>query len=90
MNHLGKAVPESARSLGVEQPPFFDAATEDFAVALLRGGKGLPQGGWATAQQEAADRIQRLVQATGEGSVAVGGDVRDSVMVTGDQNVVER
>ncbi|BCX03246.1 MAG: hypothetical protein KatS3mg053_1184 [Candidatus Roseilinea sp.] len=25
-----------------EQPPFLDAATEDFPVALLRGGKELP------------------------------------------------
>ena len=31
---------------GREQTPFFDAATEDFPVALLRGGKGLPKGGW--------------------------------------------
>ena len=42
MNHLGRAVPESARALGVEQTPFFDAATEDFTVALLHGGMELP------------------------------------------------
>ncbi len=42
MNHLGKAVPESARSAcNAEQTPFFDLATEDFPVALLCGGKGL-------------------------------------------------
>jgi hypothetical protein len=43
MTHLGKTVPESARNLcHAEQIPFFDAATEDFPVAMLRGGKGLP------------------------------------------------
>lgn len=53
MNHLGKAVPESARSLcQADQTPFFDTATEDFPVALLRGGKGLPKGGWSEVQAE--------------------------------------
>ena len=42
MTHLGKTVPQSARNLYKEQTPFFDAATEDFPVAMLRGGKGLP------------------------------------------------
>ncbi|MEG5171421.1 caspase family protein [Microcoleus sp. B3-D7] len=43
MTHLGKTVSESARNLcRAEQTPFFDAATEDFPVAMLRGGKGLP------------------------------------------------
>lgn len=43
MTHLGKTVSESARNLcDEEQTPFFDAATEDFPVAMLRGGKGLP------------------------------------------------
>ena len=42
MNYLGKQVPESARTLHKEQTPFFDTAMEDFPIALLRGGKGLP------------------------------------------------
>lgn len=43
MTHLGKTVAQSARSLRqAEQTPFFDTATEDFPVAMLRGGKGLP------------------------------------------------
>ncbi|PZV11300.1 MAG: peptidase C14 caspase catalytic subunit p20 [Leptolyngbya sp.] len=43
MTHLGKTVALSARTLSqAEQTPFFDTATEDFPVALLRGGKGLP------------------------------------------------
>ena len=43
MTHLGKTVGQSARTLcQAEQTPFFDTATEDFPVAMLRGGKGLP------------------------------------------------
>ncbi len=43
INHLGKTVPESARTLcRKEQTPFFDTAMEDFPIAMLRGGKGLP------------------------------------------------
>ncbi|NES77337.1 MULTISPECIES: hypothetical protein [Okeania] len=32
--------------------------TEDFPVALLRGGKGLPEGGWEEVRQEAQAKIQ--------------------------------
>jgi hypothetical protein len=43
INHLGKTVPESARTLcNKEQTPFFDTAMADFPIAMLRGGKGLP------------------------------------------------
>ena len=43
MRHLGKTVTESAQMLcQAEQTPFFDTATEDFPIALLYGGKGLP------------------------------------------------
>lgn len=42
INHLGKTVPESARTQRqAEQTPFFDTAMEDFPIAMLRGGKGL-------------------------------------------------
>jgi Caspase domain len=53
MNHLGKAVPASTQQFHrKEQTPFFDAATEDFVVALLQGGKGLPVGGWDGMKKE--------------------------------------
>jgi len=39
MAHLGVEVPRNALRMGREQTPFFDTAAEDFAVALLRGGK---------------------------------------------------
>jgi len=75
MNHLGKAVPESARKLcQVEQVPFFDTAAEDFPIAVLRGGKGLPAKGWDAVQHEVADTIRNICQVvlTGSGSVAQG------------------
>lgn len=80
MNHLGKAVPESARKLcQAEQTPFFDTATEDFPAAMLRGGKGLPAGGWEAVKAEAAETARHIVQALDERSVAI---------IIGDGNVV--
>jgi len=98
MNHLGRAVPESALRLRqVEQTPFFDAATEDFPVAVLRGGKGLPAGGWGAVKQEAAETIRHVYRATvigsgavaqgpgaaaaGEGGMAISGDVGGGIHV---------
>ncbi len=87
MNHLGKTVPASTQQFyQQEQTPFFDAATEDFAVALLRGGKGLPVGGWESVKHEVVETTHRAVQAHGERSVAIGGDVSGSTIVTGDHN----
>lgn len=91
MNHLGKAVPQTVRqAYQAEQVPFFDTATEDYPVALLRGGKGLPEGGWEAVRPEADAAFRRLVLAVGERSVAIGGDVIDSTIVTGDRNIVQR
>ena len=90
MNYLGKAVPESARTLcNAEQTPVSDfTAAEDFAVAMLRGGKGLPAGGWPSVEEESRVTIGRIVQAIGERSVAIGGNVSGSVVITGDGNRV--
>jgi hypothetical protein len=49
-------------------------------VSMLRGGKGLPAGGWEAVQREAAETVRRVVKATGERSVAVGGDVTGSTI----------
>jgi hypothetical protein len=100
MSRLGKAVPESAQKLcQAEQVPFFDTATEDFPVAMLRGGKGLPAGGWDAVKQEAGETIQRVYHtvvhgsgaiaqgpgavAAGEGGVAVGRDVHGGINIGG-------
>ena len=88
MSHLGKAVPESARTLcQAEQTPFFDTATEDFPVALLLGGKGLSGAGFSPAQGAAAP--QPTIQASGERSVAAG-TISDSTIVTGNDNMVQQ
>jgi uncharacterized caspase-like protein len=92
MGHLGKTVPASARQMySAEQAPFFDTAAEDFPVALLRGGKGLPGGGWEAAKPEAEAVIERVVNivASGERSVAVGA-MRGGVIMTGDQGAPGR
>jgi uncharacterized caspase-like protein len=92
MNHLGRAVPESARTLcHAEQTPVFDfLAAEDFPVALLLGGSGLPAGGWPAVEAESRAAIGRIVQAIGERSIAIGGNVSGSVIITGDRNRVSR
>jgi hypothetical protein len=92
MNHLGRAVPGSARKLcHAEQTPVFDfLAAEDFPVALLRGGRGLPDGGWPAVEAESRAAIGRIVQAIGERSVAIGGNVSGSVIIAGDRNRVTR
>jgi uncharacterized caspase-like protein len=64
--HLSQAVPASARDLcQAEQTPFLDAATEDFAVALLAGGKGL-------AASPAAPDLRPAMTA-GDRGIAIGG-----------------
>ncbi|MBN1485180.1 MAG: caspase family protein [Chloroflexia bacterium] len=88
MGYLGRAVTQSARSMrGAEQTPFFDVEAEDFPIAVLRGGKGLPSGGWEAVQQEAARIIQNIthVEARGERSVAIGGAATGNVFSMGDR-----
>ncbi|MBD1884866.1 caspase family protein [Microcoleus vaginatus] len=63
MNHLGKTVPQTARDLYcAEQTPHFDFDTADFAIAKLRGGKGLPDGGWDEVKSEAQEKIRKIVK----------------------------
>ena len=95
MTHLARAVPESVRQQRqAEQTPFFDLASEDFPVALLRGGKGLAAAGWQAASpaaQQAGDSYRAVVTGRGTavqghdnqtatgGSIAIGGDVGGDV-----------
>lgn len=82
MNYLSRTVPLTARKLcQAEQTPFFDTATEDFPVAMLRGGKGLPSEEWEAIQREISEQIhkididQRSGVYFGQGPVYIGGDV---------------
>lgn len=91
-NHLGKMVPETAAAMKQKQTPRFEMLdTERFAIALLRGGKGLSSSGWDATQTiipSAPPQIQ--VSASGERSVAIGGNVSGSSIITGDRNVVRK
>ncbi|NJM22576.1 MAG: caspase family protein [Richelia sp. SL_2_1] len=61
MNHLGKAVSETARQLcNVEQNPQFDMTGGDFIIAKLWGGKGLPSKGWDEVKPEATQKINKI------------------------------
>ena len=59
-------------------------------MALLRGGKGLPAGGWSAVEKKAHVTIGRIVQAIGERSFAIGGDVSGSIIIPGDRNKITR
>ncbi|MFW9259831.1 caspase family protein [Nostoc sp. CALU 546] len=63
MNHVGKTVPDSVRSqYKQEQIPQFDMTGGDFAIAQLRGDKGLPNKGWDEVRSDATQKINRIAQ----------------------------
>jgi hypothetical protein len=62
-NYVGKRVPASAQEqIGAEQTPFFDIVAEDFPVALVHGGKGLPTQGWDAVAEESASTLEALMR----------------------------
>ncbi|MEB3215746.1 MAG: HEAT repeat domain-containing protein, partial [Nostocales cyanobacterium 94392] len=77
MNYLSETVPITVqKEYNKEQTPFFDFATEDFPVALLRGGKGLPQAGYESVKAEAEENIRNISN-----------QVKDGVGIVGDGNI---
>jgi Caspase domain len=61
MNHVGKTVPDRVLALyKQEQTPQFDMTGGDFAIAQLRGGKGLPNKGWDEVKPEATQKINKI------------------------------
>ncbi|MBW4666954.1 MAG: caspase family protein [Cyanomargarita calcarea GSE-NOS-MK-12-04C] len=62
MNHLSKAVPESARKLDREQTPQFDMTGGNFVIAKLQGGKGLPDKGWDDVKPQAMQKINKIAE----------------------------
>ncbi len=82
MNYVGQKVPETVQKIAnAEQTPFFDTTTEDFPVALLRGGRGLLIGGWEEVQAETT---------TARPGVNIGGDMTGGTINTGDRKVEQR
>ena len=89
MNYLSETVPITVRKeYNKEQTPFFDFATEDFPVALLRGGKGLPEAGYESVKAEAQENIRNISNQV-NGGVGIIGNVDGSIIVnySGDGNV---
>lgn len=61
MNYLGKSVPVTTRQIyDRDQTPHFDFDTGDFAIALLRGGKGLPENGWEEERSEVGQKVNKI------------------------------
>lgn len=94
MNYLGKTVQASAKKFyQKEQIPFFDASTEDFVVALLRGGKGLLKRGWDSTKNEKEPTLE-IIQQMDEGKDITGLKARKMrsgrVRVTQDITQAER
>jgi HEAT repeat protein len=76
MNYLSKTVPITVhKEYNQQQTPFFDFATEDFPVALLLGGKGLPEAGY-DVKAEAQENIR-----------SISNQVKDGVGIVGDRNI---
>lgn len=88
MYYLNKAVPESSRVLGSEQTPFADLAAEDFEVALLRGGKGMPGNPLATIKEESNKLTNNLFQVYGDRTVVINGNAQGNTIITGDRNTI--
>ena len=61
MNYLGKTVAKTAMGEhSAPQHPNFDFNTEDFAIAMLRGGKGLPDKGLEQNKIEVTQNIYKI------------------------------
>lgn len=67
MGYLSNSIPVSAQEIGKEQTPFFKFETEDFPVALVRGGKGLPESG-------AIPEAPAPIPTVSVGNIKTGGD----------------
>ncbi len=77
IQYVSRQVKHSALALGCQQTPFFQAASEDFVVAMICGGEGLGKGGWDILQQDAYAAIAAAsppmpLPATMASNVAIG------------------
>jgi hypothetical protein len=102
LSYVHRQVPKSAKDIKREQNPEFELSG-NFPIALVLGGKGLAKGAPAPSPLDALPPAQQATNtgsgalAQGEGAVAagkrgvaIGGDVSDSHIITGDSNQVTR
>lgn len=93
INYLGKTVPENARSewQASQQPQWEGKASNQFPIALLRGGKGLPAGGFTELNPVTTPSVptSKVVIASGERAIAIGGSARGAIFATGDGNIIQ-
>jgi hypothetical protein len=90
IDYLGKTVPATARSeYQADQNPQADFnGSNHFPIALLCGGKGLPQGGFSEVGILPPGLPTSVTIASGERSVAIGGSAQGAAIITGDGNIV--
>nr|MBW4590028.1 HEAT repeat domain-containing protein [Aetokthonos hydrillicola CCALA 1050] len=81
MRYLRTTVSQSTQQeYKKEQTPYFDFACEDFPVALLRAGKGLPEQGWEQVKSEAQEKINSITtQLTNTGNIT--GDSNTNITI---------
>jgi Caspase domain len=88
--YLGKTVSVTAKSEHqADQNPQLDyEGSSHFPIALLCGGKGLPKGGFEEMATLPSSTPTSVTIATGERSIAIGGSVQGSTLISGDGNIV--
>ncbi len=75
MGYLSDKVSETAiQEYNAQQTPYFDLGGNDFAIALLRGGKGLPDKGLDELKSEAEEKINKIIVGRDYQQVDVSGD----------------
>jgi hypothetical protein len=87
VDHLSRTVAVTARAeYQAQQDPQLDfKGSSYFPIALLCGGKGLPVGGFEALSTPGSNAG---LTASGDGAIVVGGKVKNSVLITGNNNTV--
>ncbi|MEZ4641594.1 MAG: caspase family protein [Chloroflexota bacterium] len=86
MNYLSQTVPSSAQAhFQTAQIPYFEMATEDYAVALLQGGKGLPDEGWEAVKDTPSN--QPTINIQGDGNIVGNHNISQIVQATGGSTI---
>lgn len=88
MNHLSRQVPVTAQQVGGIQTPYFDFNTEDFPIALVRGGKGLPQAGWQSPLTSPEVPSSVTTTVVGDNNITGGVTVSGNGNIVGNGNTV--